>query len=176
MLFIGLWLRHINVTIIILDIGVGVRVRVGVLLAADCQSTSKSGYRASLWDPWPEFVFCSSFVGQLRRRAFNASSLTRKRVCNLLLNCFWALPEQSTLAEVPQNSRPYFTVSFETEPGGLGSRSYILQEQGGPVIPPGTGFPYPSPCLLFKTQFNSIDRSVRTSQETHYVSATSPTG
>jgi hypothetical protein len=32
-------------TITILDIGVG------VLLAADSQSTSKSGYRASLWDP-----------------------------------------------------------------------------------------------------------------------------
>jgi hypothetical protein len=30
---------------------------VGVLLAADSQSTSKSGYRASLWDPWPDFIF-----------------------------------------------------------------------------------------------------------------------
>jgi hypothetical protein len=27
------------------------------------------------------------------------------------------------------------------QPGGLGSRSYIPQEQGGPVIPPGIGFP-----------------------------------
>jgi hypothetical protein len=33
-------------------IGVGV----GVLLAADSQSTSKSGYRASLWDPSPDFI------------------------------------------------------------------------------------------------------------------------
>jgi hypothetical protein len=48
--------------------------------------------------------------------------------------------------EVPQNSRPYFTVSFETpQPGGPGSRIYIPQEQGGPVIPPGTGFPFLSP-------------------------------
>jgi hypothetical protein len=34
------------------------------------------------------------------------------------------------------------------QPGGSGSRIYIPQEQGGPVIPPGTGFPlgyiYPS--------------------------------
>jgi hypothetical protein len=30
------------------------RVGVGVLLAADSQSTSASGYRASLWDPWPD--------------------------------------------------------------------------------------------------------------------------
>jgi hypothetical protein len=29
--------------------------RVGVLLAADSQSTS-SGYRASLWDPWTDFI------------------------------------------------------------------------------------------------------------------------
>jgi hypothetical protein len=35
-----------------LPIGIGV----GVLLAADRQSTSSSGYRASLWDPWPDFI------------------------------------------------------------------------------------------------------------------------
>jgi hypothetical protein len=29
---------------------------VGVLLAADSQSTSSSGYRPSLWDPWPHFI------------------------------------------------------------------------------------------------------------------------
>jgi hypothetical protein len=28
------------------------------------------------------------------------------------------------------------------EPGGPGPRIYIPQEQGGPVIPPGTGFPF----------------------------------
>jgi hypothetical protein len=28
---------------------------VGVLLAADSQATSSSGYWASLWDPWPDF-------------------------------------------------------------------------------------------------------------------------
>jgi hypothetical protein len=34
----------------------GLLFGVGVLLAADSQSTSKSGYRASLWDPWPDFI------------------------------------------------------------------------------------------------------------------------
>jgi hypothetical protein len=29
---------------------------VGVLLAADSQSTSSSGYRASFWDPWPDVI------------------------------------------------------------------------------------------------------------------------
>jgi hypothetical protein len=37
----------------------------------------------------------------------------------------------------------YFTVSDLKlpQPGGPGSRIYIPQEQGGPVITPGTGFP-----------------------------------
>jgi hypothetical protein len=36
-------------------------VGVGVLLAADSQSTSTSGYRASLWDPWPDFILLVFF-------------------------------------------------------------------------------------------------------------------
>jgi hypothetical protein len=41
------------------------------------------------------------FVWQLRCCAINASSLTRKRVCNLLYNSFWALPEQPHLSRSP---------------------------------------------------------------------------
>jgi hypothetical protein len=48
-----------------------------------------------------QILSCSSFVWQLRRSAFNASSLTRKRICNLLYNYFWALPEQSHLSRSP---------------------------------------------------------------------------
>jgi hypothetical protein len=48
-----------------------------------------------------QILSCSFFVWQLRRSACNASSLTRERVCNLLLNCFWALPEQSHLSRSP---------------------------------------------------------------------------
>jgi hypothetical protein len=33
----------------------------GVLLAANRQSTSSSGYRASLWDPWPHFILLLFF-------------------------------------------------------------------------------------------------------------------
>jgi hypothetical protein len=33
------------------------------------------------------------------------------------------------------------------QPGGPGSRIYIPQEQGDPVIPPGTGFPF---CRLLR--------------------------
>jgi hypothetical protein len=48
-----------------------------------------------------QILSCSSFVWQLHCSAFSASSLTRERVCNLLLNCFWALPEQSHLSRRP---------------------------------------------------------------------------
>jgi hypothetical protein len=41
------------------------------------------------------------FFRQLRVCNFVAPSLTRGRVCNLLYNCFWALPEQSLLGLSP---------------------------------------------------------------------------
>jgi hypothetical protein len=45
---------------------------------------------------------------------------------------------------VERNSRQYFTVSDSRlpQPGGPGPRIFILQEQSGPVISPGTGFPF----------------------------------
>jgi hypothetical protein len=78
---------------------------------------------------------------QLRVCYFVAPSLTRVRVCNLLYNCFWALPEQSLLGRSPAELTTIFYC------GGPGSRIYILQEQGGPVIPPGIGFPF---CRLLR--------------------------
>jgi hypothetical protein len=45
-------------------------IGVGVLLAADSQSTSSSGYRASLWDPWPDFIFLFFFFWQLLYSSF----------------------------------------------------------------------------------------------------------
>jgi hypothetical protein len=45
---------------------------------------------------------------------------------------------------VPQDSWPHFTVSDSRlpQPGEPCLRIYILQGQGGPVITPGTGFPF----------------------------------
>jgi hypothetical protein len=45
---------------------------------------------------------------------------------------------------VPRDSWPHFTVSDSRipHPGGRGPCIYILQEQGGPVISPGTVFPF----------------------------------
>jgi hypothetical protein len=74
---------------------------------------------------------------------FVAPSLTRGRVYNLLYNCFWALPEQSVLSRSPAELTIHILLSHLRlpQPGGPGPRIYIPQEQGGPVIPPGTGFP-----------------------------------
>jgi hypothetical protein len=45
---------------------------------------------------------------------------------------------------VPRDTWSHFTVSNSRlpQPGGPGPRIYILQEQSGPIIPPGTGFPF----------------------------------
>jgi hypothetical protein len=45
---------------------------------------------------------------------------------------------------VPRDSWIYVTMSDSglPQPGGPGPRIYIHQEQGGPVITPGTGFPF----------------------------------
>jgi hypothetical protein len=66
---------------------------------------------------------------QLRPCCFVAPFLTRGWVCNLLYNCFWA--------EVPQNSRPYFTVSSETP---LTWRARFPH-----LYSPGTGWPSYTP-------------------------------
>jgi hypothetical protein len=62
-------------------------VGVGVLLAADSQSTSASGYRASLWDPWPDFYLALLTSSDNYFFLFSkAPSLMRKRVCSLQCN------------------------------------------------------------------------------------------
>jgi hypothetical protein len=71
------------------------------------------------------FLSLEIFFRQLWVCYFVAPSLTRGQVCNLLYNCFWALPEQSLLGQVPQNSRPYFTVSSETPPTWSARSPYL---------------------------------------------------
>jgi hypothetical protein len=49
---------------------------------------------------------------------------------------------------VSKSRRTYFTVSFETPPTWRAMPTYLYpQEQGGPVIPLGTGFPF---CRLLR--------------------------
>jgi hypothetical protein len=94
------------------------------------------------------FFLLQIFFRQLRLCYFIAPSLTRGQVYNLLYN---SGPCQSSHSwvEVPQNSQPYFTVSSETPPTWMARFQYLYipQEQDGPVIPPGTGFPF---CRLLR--------------------------
>jgi hypothetical protein len=67
-------------------------------------------------------------------------------VCRLHL--LLASPAQSFLDQSPAGLMTIFTVSDSRlpQPGGSGPHIYIPQDQGGPVIPPDTGFPIR--CLL----------------------------
>jgi hypothetical protein len=60
-----------------------------------------------------------------------------------------ACPRQRSHSRVrvSRDSWPHFPVSDSRlhQPGGPDPRIYIPQERGGPVIPPGTGFPLSSP-------------------------------
>jgi hypothetical protein len=60
----------------------------------------------------------------------------------VISNCCWPLPLWSFSVRVPRDSWPYFTVSDSRllQPGGPGPHIYIPQEQGGSVVPAGTGF------------------------------------
>jgi hypothetical protein len=53
----------------------------------------------------PVINFSLSLKFQLRVCYFVAPSLTGGLVCNLLYNCFWALPEQSLLSRIPAELR-----------------------------------------------------------------------
>jgi hypothetical protein len=75
-------------------------------------------------------------------------------LCNILSDEWMCLsftiplagPHQRSHSQVrvPRNWLPHFTVSDPRvrQPGAPGFHIYIAQEQGGLVIPPGTGFPF----------------------------------
>jgi hypothetical protein len=52
------------------------------------------GVRRPSWTCDQFFFILEISFRQLRLFYFVAPSLTRGRICNLLFNCFWALPEQ----------------------------------------------------------------------------------
>jgi hypothetical protein len=70
-------------------------------------------------------------------------SLTRERVCNLLL--LLGLTNAVPLGPESLGTQYHILLSqfFRfPQPGGRGSRIYIPRGHGGSVIPPGTGFPF----------------------------------
>jgi hypothetical protein len=89
------------------------------------------------------FLLVSSFR-QLRLCYFVAPSLTRGRGCNLLVQLLPGLTKAVTLGPKSRRTHGHILLSHLRlpKPGGPYPRIYIPQEQGGPVIPPGTGFPF----------------------------------
>jgi hypothetical protein len=69
-------------------------------------------------------------------------------VCNLLVQLLLGLARTVTLGSKSRRTHGHVLLSHLRllQPGGPGPRIYIPQEQGGPVILPGNGFPFC--CLL----------------------------
>jgi hypothetical protein len=96
-------------------------------------------------------------VRRLRVCWYGAPSLTRERVCLLQLLRF--RQRSHSQVRVPRGSWPHFTVSVLRlpQPGEPGPCIYIPQEQGGPVIPPGTGFSYR--LSLYRLRMDRIENT-----------------
>jgi hypothetical protein len=92
---------------------------------------------------------------QLRLCYFVAPSLTRGRVCNLIVQLLLGLARTVTLGSKSLRAHGHILLSHLRlpQPGGPGSRIYILQEHGGPVIPPDTGFPF---CRLLRLAWTTV--------------------
>jgi hypothetical protein len=96
-----------------------------------------SFWREAPWDL--RRTICYFQLNTCSYSPYVTSSLTRGWVC-----CFGPRQHSHSQVRVQRDSWPYFTVSDSRlpQPGGPGPRVYIPQEQGGPAIPPGTGFPF----------------------------------
>jgi hypothetical protein len=103
-----------------------------------------------------QFVLATSPLRLMATNFFSTEPLPSQSSCNILSDermglsfIIAACPRQRSHSRVriPLDSWSYFTVSDSRlpQPGGPGPRIYIPQEQGGPVLSPGTGFPSSSP-------------------------------
>jgi hypothetical protein len=68
----------------------------------------------------------------------------RREDRSVVYNCCWSSPAQLLSGQGPAGLMiTFYCLRFETpQLGGLGPCTYIPQKQGGPVIFPGTGFPF----------------------------------
>jgi hypothetical protein len=88
-------------------------------------------------------------VWQLWVSWYGAPFLTRGWVCNLLVQLLLGLARTATLGSKFSRTQDHI-LQFHMrlpQPEGPGPCIYIPYEQGGPVIPPGTGFPF---CRLLR--------------------------
>jgi hypothetical protein len=99
------------------------------------------------------FFFLEIPFGHLRVCYFVAPSLTRGRVCNLLVQLILGLARAVTLGSKSRRTHDHILLSHLRlpQPGGPGPRIYIPQEQGGPITQL-----YPRAlCSLFVASYDS---------------------
>jgi hypothetical protein len=103
-------------------------------LLYDWRSVSMSWYRAPLWDLRPDITSCrNTAVWNLRSCFCGAPSLTRGRSAIYNVITQWSESRKT-------RNHTLLSLLRHPQPRGPGSRIYIPQEQGGQVIPLGTGF------------------------------------
>jgi hypothetical protein len=106
-------------------------------LIYDNQSASLSWCQAPIWEPRPVLFPLEISFRQLRLCYFLAPSLTRGWGCNLLYNCFWALPEQSLLGRSPTELTAIFYCLISNSPNLEGQvRVFIFPRNRVPQLYP----------------------------------------
>jgi hypothetical protein len=108
------------------------------VITTDSQSAILSWCRDPIWCTWPDFFYLSDDCGFLDME----HHLWREdRSVIYSYNCFWALPKQGWS---PAELTAIFYCLIWDSPNleGQVPRIYIPQKQGGPIISPGTGFPF----------------------------------
>jgi hypothetical protein len=94
-----------------------------------------------IWCPWPDFIT----VRQLRACWCGAPSVTRGRVCNLQLLMVLAseVIRRSQSHGTHDDVRIILSQIRESPTWNVKSTYFFIpQENGRPVLPPGTGFPF----------------------------------
>jgi hypothetical protein len=108
-----------------------------------CQSYFMIGGLLPITSPWRQALWDSRSVFYFQLNTCDnslhvTSSLTRGWVCHLQLLL-------ALTSAIIFGSESVLSHIQDPQPGGSGPRIYIPQEQGGPVITSGTGFPFRCP-------------------------------
>jgi hypothetical protein len=128
----------------------------------------------------PSGVHDNIFITQTFAVSLNVGRSFRREAGPVVCNWCWSSLAQSFPGPGPTGLTTIFTVSnLGLLPTWRARFPYLyLQEQGDPIISPDTGFTNPHTYICIYTRvtteflITNIQKVIRTSQETHYVSAT----